>query len=541
MNIYLRGMSWIVIITLFILIASLFSVWDGGSNGQAISWEAAYGVQYPYIEDYSELASRGINLVVNNVHTDPQEWERYYQAVIAHNLMIIPVLWDIEQTAWKWNAENSEWELDINKYPTSTGAQFLQFLRDNPIYLSHTFAVYSFHEPYNPESNAQVSSSQMKKFWQQIHDEEFSAVNLKIYGESISWKRECANGCVDYDALGLYNFAYCGLGGRYQYRPYNITSDPDGLSIWFGPCTTDKKAVIAADKRAIDAYYEFIQSTPPAPDGSRTQLFALIQTFAKDNPSADIVNRMPDAWELYEWGTQIVNAKKDKLAGMQWYVFRFGELYDFKLGDNRYDTECADRWKAIKDVANVLLGDVQPLPTRTPLPPDLFWEAEDGIILPPFVMEGEYIYQPIYTGDDLEASGKATYQFTIDKPGDYFVKAFIDAVDVNSNSIYLNIDGEPDLTMVWDVEVTVGFEERYVPRGSSSEPRVFTLTGGEHDLILRGRDANTKIDRISLEAKLLQPPTSASDCSNFLPLIISSELTICKCLSNEVAPNRWQP
>jgi hypothetical protein len=109
--------------------------------------------------------------------------------------------------------------------------------------------------------------------------------------------------------------------------------------------------------------------------------------------------------------------------------------------------------KAIKDVADVLLGDILPSPTRTPIPPDLFLEAEDGDIVPPFIVENGYIYQRIFTGDDLDSAGMASYRFTIDNPGDYFVKAIIEAVDVNSNSIYVNMDAEPDLTMVWDVKL----------------------------------------------------------------------------------------
>ena len=112
--------------------------------------------------------------------------------------------------------------------------------------------------------------------------------------------------------------------------------------------------MILAGKELINTLNDFVYQSPPAPDGSRTRLFALIQTFAQKNPGLSY--RMPDAWEMFEWSSQIVYPQGNRLAGMQWYVFRFDELYDQTLGDNRYDEEEADRWETIADVADVLFG-----------------------------------------------------------------------------------------------------------------------------------------------------------------------------------------
>ena len=112
--------------------------------------------------------------------------------------------------------------------------------------------------------------------------------------------------------------------------------------------------MIKAGKELIDAIHDFVQQSPPAPDGSRTRIFALIQTFAQKNPGLNY--RMPDAREMFEWSSQIVYPQGKRVAGLQWYVFRFDELYDQTLGDNRYDEEGADRWEMISDVADVLFG-----------------------------------------------------------------------------------------------------------------------------------------------------------------------------------------
>ena len=72
----------------------------------------------------------------------------------------------------------------------------------------------------------------------------------------------------------------------------------------------------------------------------------------------------------------------------------------------------------------------------------------------------------------------------------------VSAPDEDSNSFYLNIDAEPaDPLMIWDLEVTSGFEERIGNwRGSGDSgsgefsPKVFKLTAGEHKLIIGGRE-----------------------------------------------------
>lgn len=344
---------------------------------QVFHWDGAYGAQYPYIADYAELASRGINLVVNNITTEPAQWERYYREAVNQNLKIIPVLWGDDQTAWRWNQEANEWELDINKYPESIGAQFLQFLRVHPIYLENTFAIYAFHEPFNPENPRFVSPARIRRFWQQIHEEEFPNQALMIYGESISWNSACTNGCVDFDTIGLYNFTRCGLFGLWRYRTFSAVPSKDGVLIQPGSCALNQKRIIQAGKQLIDDLFEFIQASPPAPDGSRTRIFALIQTFAQENPGLSY--RMPQAEEMYAWSTQIVYPEGEKLAGMQWYVFRFDGLYDQTLGDDRYDAKGADRWQTIREVADVLFGTVPEYVSITGFPAEwLDWQAREA-------------------------------------------------------------------------------------------------------------------------------------------------------------------
>jgi len=147
-------------------------------------------------------------------------------------------------------------------------------------------------------------------------------------------------------------------------------------------------------------------------------------------------------------------------------------------------------------------------PTSVPSPaplPGLLFEAESGTITSPFTVNGGYVSQSVETVDPA-TGGRASYIFNISDAGDYMVKALVNANSLGSDSFFVNIDGEPvSPEMIWDIGVTNGFEEREVSwRGSGTPavnefvPKVFTLTAGEHELIIRGRERDTLMDRITV-------------------------------------------
>jgi hypothetical protein len=86
------------------------------------------------------------------------------------------------------------------------------------------------------------------------------------------------------------------------------------------------------------------------------------------------------------------------------------------------------------------------------------------------------------------------------------ISTVVNAPSESANSFYVNIDGEPtDPTMIWDIPVTTGFTNRLVSwrgKGNSSNsqyvPIVFTLSAGTHQVIVRGREANTQLKTITL-------------------------------------------
>ena len=136
--------------------------------------------------------------------------------------------------------------------------------------------------------------------------------------------------------------------------------------------------------------------------------------------------------------------------------------------------------------------------------------ASAGTIAAPFDANGgAYLSQPAETG--VSDGGRAVYDFTTLVADNYSIYLNVNAPNQGANSIYVNVDAEPqDPSMVWDIPLTTGFEWRRVGwrgNGSFDNPQYtnkeFNLSAGKHQLIIRGREANTQVARISIS---LSPP-----------------------------------
>jgi hypothetical protein len=138
--------------------------------------------------------------------------------------------------------------------------------------------------------------------------------------------------------------------------------------------------------------------------------------------------------------------------------------------------------------------------------------AESGLVCGPFVVTNGYLCQPVDTG--TAAAGRAVYTFTITNSGDYTIQASVNAPNSAANSFCVNIDAEPEAPcMIWDIPLTSGFEPRMISwRGNGTAdtgqfvPKVFSLTQGTHQLILRGREANAQWQGFSPQPPSSPPP-----------------------------------
>ena len=142
----------------------------------------------------------------------------------------------------------------------------------------------------------------------------------------------------------------------------------------------------------------------------------------------------------------------------------------------------------------------------------LTFAADSGTISLPFIANNGTVFQPAGTG--LENGGRAVYSFNLVRAGSYLVSAMVSAPSEGQNSFYINIDAGPtDPLMIWDIPVCTTLTRHFVswrgngngnPGSSQHSPKVFNLSAGTHQLIIRGREANARLGTISL---VPAPPT----------------------------------
>jgi hypothetical protein len=158
------------------------------------------------------------------------------------------------------------------------------------------------------------------------------------------------------------------------------------------------------------------------------------------------------------------------------------------------------------------------------------FEAELGEILPPFFVQDGAVGQALNTGP--EQGGRAAHSFSVDRAGDYLIRARVNAPFFQERSVYLNVDGEPlDEQMVWPIEITTGFEERMVSWIGTGvcihpqfEPKVFRLDPGAHQLIVRGREPNVRLDRFSVVLVLPEVVTLAASNSPGTSVFVTGQV-----------------
>ena len=131
--------------------------------------------------------------------------------------------------------------------------------------------------------------------------------------------------------------------------------------------------------------------------------------------------------------------------------------------------------------------------------------ASAGVITAPFVLTNGILSQPEQT--EVGEGGKAVFSFTLTNAGTYLITGVVNAAEESMNSFFVNVDVQPDDLMIWDMDLTAGFEERTVNwRGNGGSdsgefvPKRFKLSAGAHKLILVGREP-TQLKSISIRAE----------------------------------------
>jgi hypothetical protein len=125
-----------------------------------------------------------------------------------------------------------------------------------------------------------------------------------------------------------------------------------------------------------------------------------------------------------------------------------------------------------------------------------------AVVTAPFVVTNGVLSQPEQR--EVTDGGKAVFDFSLTNSGTYLVRGLANATEETMNSFFVNVDAQPNDTMIWDLDVTNGFEERTANwRGNGAAdsgefvPKKFKLSAGAHKLIIVGREP-TQLKSISI-------------------------------------------
>ncbi len=282
----------------------------------------------------------------------------------------------------------------------------------------------------------------------------------------------------------------------------------DDLSAYF---TSDKKGVARPQGAAWDiGAYEY----SGAPTNPPPVVSPIGQNLSDTDPNAPGLQIFTNSLATY---TGSAAASNGNLLSWKWvYSVNGGPEVVYQSGTGtvasvnfNYGAGTAGKGYVWKLRANDGLAAAETqLKTEVILSPrnstSLVFEAESGVISPPFMVADGAVFQEVESG--LTNGGRAAYSFNITKTADYLVQARVDAPFLRQRSFYVNIDGEPEgEQMTWTVPVTIGFENHYVSwQGTGScvnpqfSPKVFHLSPGPHSLVVRGREANARLDQFSI-------------------------------------------
>jgi len=171
--------------------------------------------------------------------------------------------------------------------------------------------------------------------------------------------------------------------------------------------------------------------------------------------------------------------------------------------------------KVVYDSGSAVSSPTVNVTVTTATGSSLSFASTSGTITSPFVANNGLVYQTTSTA--VTTGGRAAYSFTLPSSGNYIISAMTIAPNSGANSFYVNIDAEPtDPTMIWDVPITATLTSSTVSwRGTGTDtsdqfvPKVFALSAGTHQLIIRGREANTQLGTITISpaSSTTPPPT----------------------------------
>ena len=277
------------------------------------------------------------------------------------------------------------------------------------------------------------------------------------------------------------------VGNPLFLNPTNILG-PDNL-----PFTADDGLQLQAGSPAIGA----------ATNGGNVGAYASVTTGPDTIPPiitapSDVIADQTDTLTLVDLGTPTVSDAVDPNPT----VTNNAPAAGFPVGTT------VVTWTAT-DASGNSASATQLVTINPTIPAAGVWaEAADAEITLPFAAAGGAVWQTTATPTLTDNSnGRLTQRFQVDEPGVYILIMDVDCPNGGANSLFFNINAEPtDPASIWDMPITNGIERHQGAwRGENGTfdaaefmPKYFTLDAGIHEVIIRGREANTRIYGLAL-------------------------------------------
>jgi hypothetical protein len=129
--------------------------------------------------------------------------------------------------------------------------------------------------------------------------------------------------------------------------------------------------------------------------------------------------------------------------------------------------------------------------------------AGSGSVVAPFVLTNGCVCQ---SRSREGGKGRAVYDFIVTNSGSFVLQCLVKAPGGDTNSLLVNVDAEPnDPGMTWNIPLTPGFTNRLISWRGESHPgsilverKVFNLSPGRHQIVLRGDSGDVQLARISV-------------------------------------------
>lgn len=115
---------------------------------------------------------------------------------------------------------------------------------------------------------------------------------------------------------------------------------------------------------------------------------------------------------------------------------------------------------------------------------------------------GEYIHVPDGTGHEWYgpvAGKQVDFCFSVDTPGTYRVKGWVDGIDNLSDAFFVRIDGYPEGGYIWDLPRNGAFTMDYLSDRGVADPVEVVLSAGHHYLSIYLREDGARLDKLELE------------------------------------------